>query len=131
MARTLTSTITLSSTTTGSDALSFSATANLNIDLPIKNIGRVALNASGGSDTTLLTTPSAAITYLYVKNMGLKTDGITATTDVAVLETGGTAFAEVPAGEWTLIPVVNGRSIDAVSGGSHTVIIEYGHWAKV
>ena len=128
---TLKPTLSLSSTDTSTDALSFSVTDSLTVGLPSKGISRINADNTGANNIIIANNPGE-IVYLYVKHTGT-TDGSTATTVVVDVEdTNNEAFARLNAGEFLFLPYRNvtrntGVQFQAASG---TVQMEYAFFSK-
>ena len=70
---TLTTTLTLSSTTVSSDALSFSVTDTATVNAPIENVARITATTTGGS--SIIAPNTDAVRYIYIKHLGLNSAG--------------------------------------------------------
>ena len=95
---TLSTALTITSTTTTSDALSISLTDTLTIANPIIDSGRVSV--ATGAYTEIVDAAVSAITYVYIKNLD-------ATNYVIVYNDAGSpgAFARLHPGEFCIFPV--------------------------
>ena len=106
---TLSTALTITSTTTSTDALSITVSDSLTTGNPSVNIARASIGTS--AVTNILTTDTSAISYVYLKNM----DG---TNIITVKTDGGTAF-----------PLKGATGLE-VQANTAACILEYGYWAK-
>ena len=113
---TLTATLTLTSTDTLSDELSFSVTDNLNITGATVSLSRVALSTS---DLTLFASSSYSRSYVYLKNMD--------STIAMDVDFGSTASFNIKPGEFAFFPWHASQNI-VVAADSGTPILEYALW---
>ena len=127
---TLTPTLTLASTDSSSDAMSFSVTDSLSVTPPSKGISRI--NATNAGADSIIVPAGTAVAYLYVKHTGT-TDGSTATTQLVDIEdTDNVAFARLSAGEFMFLPYSKaggskGVQLQTTAG---TVQVEYAFFTK-
>ncbi len=127
---TLTSTLKLISSDAISDeALSLSVTEASTIGAPSLGPSKVAINISGGADTTLVAS-SANNKYVYIKHTGVQADASTATTNEVVVDFGTTDSIRLNTGEFAFFPVKASTVVTAVSNSTETIIIEYGYWTS-
>ena len=124
---TLTAKLTLTSSAT-SDTLNVSATDTLTITDPIQGISKVAIEGSGGSDTTLVAS-SASNKYVYLRHTGLKDDGSSTTAEV-VVDFGTTDSIRLSTGEFTFFPAKASTAITGIASGLTTIVVEYAYWTK-
>ena len=124
---TLTAKLVLTSTVT-SDTLNVTATEVLTVTDPLQGLSKVAIEGSGGSDTTLVAS-SASIKYVYIKHTGLKDDG-TATTAEVVVDFGTTDSIRLSTGEFTFFPAKASTAITGIASGLTTIVVEYAYWTK-
>ena len=110
---TLTPTLTLASTDTGSDELSLSVTGSLNITKAIISPSKVALSTG---DLTLFAAASYTKSYVYLKN--------TDDTIVMDIDFGTQLSIELGAGEFAFFPWESSGNILAKSA-SGTPYLEY------
>ena len=118
---TLNATLSLTSSDVSSSALSFTVTDALTVGTP--NIGMSREVAAITTPTTLV--PATAGTkYLYVKHLGLKTNGVSATTNTVNLQTIEAApvrqvqtitFDTLPTTGNTITPTIDGVTLAAVT----------------
>lgn len=127
---TLSTSLTLSSTDTASDALSFTVTKAISVGAPSTGISRAILEAGSGSATTIKPAGSAGNHFLYVKHTGLQGDGSTTATNAVVLKLASTSLSVLQPGEWSFFSVINSGVINAISSSSETLTIEYGYWTN-
>ena len=127
---TLTPTLTLASTDVTSDALSLSVSDELGVGAPSVSISRVAIAATGGSDTLLKPAGSAGNHYFYIKHTGKQGDGTTDATGAVLLKLGSTSLGVFVPGEFSFFNVINSGVINAIATDSHTILVEYGYWTK-
>ena len=112
---TLVPTLTLTSSDTTSDELSFSVTDSLSVTGDTISVSRIALSTS---DLTLLTT-SYGKSYVYFKN--------TDSSIVMTIQFGGDSTFTLAAGEFAFFPWNGGANIVALSA-SGTPLLEYALW---
>ena len=112
---TLVPTLTLTSSDTTSDELSFSVTDSLSVTGDTISVSRIALSTS---DLTLLTT-SYGKSYVYFKN--------TDSSIVMTIQFGGDSTFTLGAGEFAFFPWNGGANIVALSA-SGTPLLEYALW---
>ena len=112
---TLVPTLTLTSSDTTSDELSFSVTDSLSVTGDTISVSRIALSTS---DLTLLTT-SYGKSYVYFKN--------TDSSIVMTIQFGGDSTFTLGAGEFAFFPWNGGANIVALSA-SGTPMLEYALW---
>jgi len=112
---TLVPTLTLTSSDTTSDELSFSVTDSLSVTGDTISVSRIALSTS---DLTLLTT-SYGKSYVYFKN--------TDSSIVMTIQFGGDSTFTLAAGEFAFFPWNGGANIVALSA-SGTPMLEYALW---
>ena len=117
---TLTPTLTLATTDATSDALSITVSDSLTTSNPSVNIARASIATDAA--TNILTTSTAAITYVYLKNM----DG---TNIITVKTDGATAFSDLGPGEFMFFPLKGATGLE-VQANTAACILEYGYWAK-
>ena len=118
---TLNATVSLTSSDVSSSALSFTVTDALTVGTP--NIGMSREVAAITTPTTLV--PATAGTkYLYVKHLGLKANGVSATTNTVNLQTVTAApvrqvqtisFSALPSSGTSITPVVDGVTLAAIA----------------
>ena len=125
---TLTAKLTLTSANLTSDSLNVSVSDVLTVTDPFISPSHVAIEGSGGSDTTLVAS-SASNKYVYLRHTGLKDDG-TATTAEVVVDFGTTDSIRLSTGEFTFFPAKASTAITAVSNHTSTIIVEYAYWTK-
>jgi len=125
---TITAKLTLDSTNVSTnEGLNLSITDSLTVGPPSIGISQIAVAVTGGSDTALV--PSgAANQYVYIKNTGYQSDGTTATTNQLSVKFASTEGLRIAAGEFAFLPSKSDVVINAVSSGSHTILVEYGYW---
>ena len=127
---TLNATLTLASTDASSDTLSMTVTDSLTVGAPSVGISRVAIAASGGSDTALKPAGSAGNHYFYIKHTGKQGDGTTDATGAVLLKLASTSLSVLVPGEISFFNVINSGVINAIATDSHTILVEYGYWTK-
>ena len=151
---TLTPTLSLSSTTTGSDAISMSVSGNLTVTGPSAGISRqsTAENPLGLGAGILIADPvNTATTFVYVKHLGvLASDGTTAchaSNDFVVLCNADGEFdmIKLQPGEFAFFPLHECDGTDSGAneigglkaegggvgaGGAAHVMIEFGYWTR-
>ena len=122
---TLTTKLTLTSSST-SDTLNLSVSDTLTVTDPLQGLSKVAIEGSGGSDTTLVAS-SASNKYVYLRHTGFKDDG-TATTAEVVVDFGTTDSIRLSTGEFAFFPAKASTAITAVSNHTSTILVEYAYW---
>ena len=123
-------TLTLTDSTTFSDAISFSVTDSLTVGAPSQSLTKVAIAASGGSATTLVAAGSAN-QYVFIRHTGKQSDGSTDTTNQLAIELGGnTDLLRLSANEWCFFTSKSDQAVEALSSSSQTIIVEYAYWSK-
>jgi len=112
------------------NSLSISESDTLTVDpIPMQGVTRVALEASGGSDVTLV--PSSAETkFVYIKNTGLQSDGATSTTQVIEVSIGGNSVLRINAGEFAFVPVVASAAVTAIGNDTHLILAEFAFFTR-
>ena len=126
----LTSTLTLSSTTVSSDALSFSVTDTANVTAPSENISRITIDTTGGNSIIL---PSVNATrYVYIKHLGLNSAGGDSGADQVKVETAdGTEIMRISKDEFAFFPhYAGGAGIIQLEATANTVQVEYAYFTR-
>ena len=126
----LTSTLTLSSTTVSSDALSFSVTDTANVTAPSENISRITIDTTGGNSIIL---PSVNATrYVYIKHLGLNSAGGDSGADQVKVETAdGTEIMRISKNEFAFFPHhAGGAGLLQLETTANTVQIEYAYYTR-
>lgn len=117
---TLTPTLRISSSDIASDSIDFTVTDALSTTDPAISIARQSVATTGQFD--ILTTSTADITYVYVKNID--------TTNIITLKTdGGVAHMDLGPGEFAFFPVKGAVGLEATANTAPCVL-EYGYWTK-
>jgi|TARA_R100001530_G_scaffold25929_1_gene20885 hypothetical protein len=124
---TLTTKLTLTSTDVASDALSFSISDNLTVGAPSVGLSKIAIEVSGGSDTTLVAS-SANNKYVYVRHTGFQADGTTPTSNEVVIDFGTTDSIRLNSEEFAWFPAKASTAITAISNHTSTILVEYAYW---
>jgi len=121
MSKTLTPTLTIASTDTSSDALSFSVTDALTVGEPMRGISRISVSHS--SKTDLLPKASQPTqTYIYLKN--------TDSSNHIELYTGDEElFGSLFPGEFAFFPVHGGEGFK-LQADTAACVVEHGYWTK-
>lgn len=150
---TLTPTLSLSSTTTGSDAIGMSVSGNLTVTGPSAGISRqsTAENPLGLGAGILIADPvNTGTTFIYVKHLGvLASDGTTAchaSNDFVVLTNadGDHDMIKLQPSEFCFFPLMPADGTDngvepgglkaegggVGAGGAAHVMIEFGYWTR-
>jgi len=125
---TLTPTLTLVSANTSADeTLSLSVTDSLDIGAPTRGMSKIATNATGGDDITIV--PSgAANQYVYIKHTGFQADGSTATTNQLSVKFASTEGIRLAVGEFAYFPSKSDVVVNIVSSGAHAILVEYAYF---
>ena len=119
---TLTAKLTLTSSTTTSDALNLTVTDTLTTTTPSRGLSRLV--ATTGAATEILDDALDAMAYIFIKN----TD---ATNYVSIATTKSTVsqFARLNPGEFTFFCVQPDAGV-SVQANTATCVVEYAYWTK-
>tara|TARA_R110002012_G_scaffold295194_1_gene491616 strand:+ start:760 stop:1122 length:363 start_codon:yes stop_codon:yes gene_type:complete len=117
---TLTAKLTLTSSTTTSDALNLSVTDVLTVTNPSISLARISL--VGDASATALLTDNATTTYVYLKN----TD---ATNHIKYFNDTDDGFGILWPGEFAFFAVIDAEGLK-VQANNAACILEYGYWTK-
>lgn len=132
----LTATLTLSSTTVSSDALSFSVTDTANVVAPIENVARIVAATSGGDsadNSAKIILPNVdANRYVYIKHLGLNSAGGDSGADQVKIETAdGTQIMLLSKDEFAFFPYYDGNaSLLQIQASANTVQVEYAYFTR-
>tara|TARA_R100001369_G_scaffold80880_1_gene111519 strand:+ start:433 stop:828 length:396 start_codon:yes stop_codon:yes gene_type:complete len=100
---TLSPSLTLTSTDSSSDVLSFTVADTLTVVAP--SVGVSKINATATGNASIIVPATTSIVYLYVKHTGT-TNGTTATAQLVDIEfTTDEAIARLGAGEFLFMPI--------------------------
>jgi hypothetical protein len=119
---TLTTTLSLASTDATSDRLSVSVTDALTITNPAINLARLSIATDAA--TNILTTANSSITYVYIKNTNTDASHV-----LTLKIDDATAFSDLSAGEFAILPIKGGVGLECQASGA-AVVAEYGYWTK-
>ena len=126
---TLTPTLTLSSTDTTSDALSFSVTDSLTVTSPLQSLSLVTVTTTGAN--TVIVPSADARRFLFLRHTGVDSGGSTVTTDIKVEEGDENWFARVGPGEWMFVPLnADGAQTIQLETTGGTIVAEYAYWTR-
>lgn len=127
---TLTTTLTLSSTTVSSDALSFSVTDTANVNAPIENVARITATTTGGS--SIIAPNTDAVRYIYIKHLGLNSAGGDSGADQIKVETAdGTEIMRISKDEFAFFPhYAGGAGKIQLEATANTVQVEYAYFTR-
>ena len=127
---TLTTTLTLSSTTVSSDALSFSVTDTANVNAPIENLARITATTTGGS--SIIAPNTDAVRYIYIKHLGLNSAGGDSGADQIKVETAdGTEIMRISKDEFAFFPhYAGGAGKIQLEATANTVQVEYAYFTR-
>ena len=125
---TLTAKLTLTSANLTSDSLNVSVSDVLTVTDPFISPSKIAIEGSGGSDTTLVAS-SASNKYVYLRHTGLKDDGSVTTAEV-VVDFGTTDSIRLSTGEFTFFPAKASTAITGIASGLTTIVVEYAYWTQ-
>ena len=127
---TLTTTLTLSSTTVSSDALSFSVTDTANVNAPIENVARITATTTGGS--SIIAPNTDAVRYIYIKHLGLNSAGGDSGADQIKVETAdGTEIMRISKDEFAFFPhYAGGAGKIQLEARANTVQVEYAYFTR-
>ena len=117
---TLTPTLTLSSTTTSTDALSLSTTLDITVANPVVDVARVSI-ATGSAQAVIAS--NSAFSYVYLKVISGENS-----TDFVQIKLGGDAKLKMRVGEFAFLPIYNAQAVDAEAYGG-ACVLEYGYWS--
>lgn len=120
---TLNATLSLTSSDATSDRLSVTVTDALTITNPSVNLARLSV-ATDAATNILTASGNSAITYVYIKNTNTDAGHV-----LTLKIDDATAFADVGAGEFVLLPVKGGVGLECQASGA-AVVAEYGYWTK-
>ena len=126
---TLTSTLTLSSTDTATDALSLSVTDSLAVSPPIKNMSKKPVAAGGGGNTVLVPS-SAGNKYVYIKHTGKQSDGSTGTTTDFIINFAGTGSLQLGPEEFAWFPAKASTEVTGIGALGDTVLVECAYFKE-
>ena len=127
---TLTTTLTLSSTTVSSDALSFSVTDTANVNAPIENVARITATTTGG--ISIIAPNTDAVRYIYIKHKGLNSAGGDSGADQIKVETAdGTEIMRISKDEFAFFPhYAGGAGKIQLEATANTVQVEYAYFTR-
>tara|TARA_R110002012_G_scaffold148365_1_gene307144 strand:+ start:350 stop:721 length:372 start_codon:yes stop_codon:yes gene_type:complete len=120
---TLSTTLTLASTDATSDTLKVSAIDALTVTNPAINAARVSV-ATDAATNILTASGNSAITYVYIKNTNTDAGHI-----LTLKIDDATAFSDLGAGEFAILPIKGGVGLECQASGA-AVVAEYGYWTK-
>ena len=117
---TLTAKLTLTSSTTTSDALNLSVTKTLVTATPSVGLSRVDITTADNQE--LVDEGTSGVYYFYFKNLD-------ATNFVVLQTTASVQYARVGPGEFTFFAVNDGAGLEA-RADTATCNVEYAYWKK-
>ncbi len=126
----LTTTLSLSSTTVSSDALSFSVSDTASVNAPIENMSRITATTTGGNSIILPSTD--ATRYVYIKHLGLNSAGGSSGADQVKVETAdGTEIMRISKDEFAFFPhYAGGAGLIQLEATANTVQVEYAYYTR-
>ena len=117
---TLSTSLTLSSTDTASDALSFTVTDSLTVGAPSVGLSKITITTADNQE--LVDEAISGIRYFYAKN--------TDSTNFVVLQTTASVqYARLSPGEFCFFPINDGAGLEA-RADTDNCILEYAYWTK-
>ena len=126
---TLTPTLTLASTDSTSDDLSFSVTDTLTVTDPHVGMSKVACTITGSA--TIIGPEIDTVKYIFIRNTGVDAADSSTANTVLVEDTDNVQIAVLASGEWLFMPhskgVAKGVQLQA---NAATVVVEYAYWTK-
>lgn len=126
----LTTTLSLSSTTVSSDALSFSVSDTASVNAPIENVSRITATTTGNASIIL---PNVDATrYVYIKHLGLNSAGGSSGADQVKVETAdGTEIMRISKDEFAFFPhYAGGAGLIQLEATANTVQVEYAYYTR-
>ena len=113
-------TLTITDTTTFSDAVSFSVSDSLTTGTPSQGLTKVTITTSDNQE--LVAEAVSGVFYFYAKNND--------STNFVILQTTASAqYARLSPGEWCFFPINDGAGLEA-RADTDSIILEYAYWAK-
>ena len=117
---TLSTSLTLSSTDTASDALSFTVTDSLTVGAPSVGLSKITITTADNQE--LVDEAISGIRYFYAKN--------TDSTNFVVLQTTASVqYARLGPDEFCFFPINDGAGLEA-RADTASCILEYAYWTK-
>ena len=117
---TLSASLTLTSTDTASDALSFTVTDSLTTTVPSVGVSKITITTADNQE--LVDEAVSGVRYFYAKN--------TDSTNFVVLQTTASVqYARLSPGEFCFFPINDSVGLEA-RADTASCILEYAYWAK-
>ena len=113
-------TLTITDTTTFSDAVSFSVSDSLRTGTPSQGLTKVTITTADNQE--LVDEGTAGVFYFYAKN----TD---ATNFIVLQTTASVQYARLSPGEFCFFPVNDGNGLEA-RADTASCVLEYAYWKK-
>ena len=113
-------TLTISDTTTFSDAINFSVTDSLNVEAPAQGLTLATITTADNQE--LVDEAVSGVFYFYAKN--------TDSTNFVILQTTASQqYARLSPGEFCFFPINDGNGLEA-RADTASCILEYAYWKK-
>jgi hypothetical protein len=113
-------TLTITDTTTFTDAVSFSVSDSLTTGTPSQGLTKVTITTS--DDQELVDNAVSGVRYFFAKNHD--------TSNFVVLQTTASVqYARLSPGEWCFFPINDGAGLEA-RADTASCVLEYAYWAK-
>jgi len=126
---TLTPILTLSSSDTTVDNLSFTVTDSLTVKHPHVGLSKVSVTTTG-ADTVIVPNLDAR-RYFFLRHTGVDTNGSDVSTDIKVEETDENWFSRLAPGEFLWVPLnADGAHKIQLETTGGTIVAEYAYWTK-
>ena len=126
---TLTPTLTLSSSDTAVDNLSFTVTDSLTVKHPQVGLSKISVTTTG-ADTVIVPNLDAR-RYFFLRHTGVDTNGSDVSTDIKVEETDENWFSRLAPGEFLWVPLnADGAHKIQLETTGGTIVAEYAYWTK-
>ena len=126
---TLTPILTLSSSDTAVDNLSFTVTDSLTVKHPQVGLSKISVTTTG-ADTVIVPNLDAR-RYFFLRHTGVDTNGSDVSTDIKVEETDENWFSRLAPGEFLWVPLnADGAHKIQLETTGGTIVAEYAYWTK-
>ena len=113
-------TLTISDTTTFSDAINFSVTDSLSVEAPAQGLTLATITTADNQE--LVDEAVSGVFYFYAKN--------TDSTNFVILQTTASQqYARLSPGEFCFFPINDGNGLEA-RADTASCILEYAYWKK-